>query len=100
MNEDHEDFKLKDCNTSCKPVEIPTEDERVALDALRNLKNRVRELKKRLADLSAGGEGALPEKAALEMELDGLKSEWKAWEIKRDQAARERMIRLGHMEPD
>ena len=100
MNEDHEDFKFKNCSPSCKPIEIPTEEECEALDALRNIKNQVRELKKRLADLAGKGDDALNEKASLETELDGLKSKWKEWEIKRDQAARERMIRLGHIKPD
>jgi regulator of replication initiation timing len=75
-------------------------DERRALDALRNIKSRVREIKKRLSGMEGVGDEEMRERATLEMELKRLRSEWKAWEEKRDQAARERMIRLGHTEPD
>ena len=100
MNRDHDDFKRDDCGSSCKPVEIPTEDEREALDALRTIKDRVREIKKRLADLRNGENEESEENEKFDKELQALRAEWKKWEIKRDQAARERMIRLGHIEPD
>ena len=100
MNKDHDGFSRRECGPSCGPIEVPTEDERRALDALRNIKDRVREIRKRLADMNDRGEREADEKATLETELQRLKSEWKEWEVKRDQAARERMIRLGHIEPD
>jgi hypothetical protein len=31
--------------------------------------------------------------------MEALNMEWKDWERKRDEAARERMILLGHIEP-
>ena len=78
-----------DCNKSCKGGELPTEDEMVALNAMRAIKDRVRDLKKRIA----GGLGSVPE---LEREMTQLKAEWNEWEKKRKEAARERMIILGH----
>jgi len=77
---------------TCGPVEVPTEKEKEALDALRGIKLRVREIK-------AGLEAA-EEKEPLERELDSLREAWETWRRRRDAAARERMVMLGHEDPD
>ena len=85
---------------SCKPIEVPTEDELVALNAMRTIKDRSKEVKKRLSEISSldGHENA--EKILeLEKQMEQLKAEWKEWEEKRKEATRQRMILLGHEEP-
>jgi predicted nuclease with TOPRIM domain len=75
----------------CKRLEVPSEDEVVALNAMRAIKDRVRDLRKRLSEIS---ESILE----LEQEMAELKVQWNDWEEKREKAARERMILLGHEE--
>ena len=88
------------CIHSCKKIDVPTEEEVCALNELRCIKERVRELKKKISDLSAGlVAGTRDDLLVLEEEMANLKEEWLAWEEKRQQAARERMIILGHEEP-
>jgi hypothetical protein len=85
---------------SCKPIEVPTEDEVVALNAMRTIKDRSKEIKKRISAISSlEGEGNTDEVSKLEREMAELKAEWTEWEEKRKDAARERMILLGHEEP-
>ena len=78
-------------------VEVPTENERQALAAMRSIKERVRTLKGYLSDLDAS-ESDEHGRMAEEMreELARLKADWDRWEEKRQRAARERMILLGH----
>ena len=85
-------------NRICKPIEIPTEDEVKALDRLREIKKRVREIKKELSKMSSDSL-FYEQKTLLDSELLQLKKEWEEWEKKRDAAARERMIALGHLDP-
>ena len=88
------------CINSCKKIDVPTEEEVNALNELRCIKERVRELKKKISDLSAGlVAGTRDDLMDLEKEMADLKEEWLAWEEKRQQAAKERMIILGHEEP-
>ncbi len=88
-----------ECDKLCKGVEVPSEDEVVALNAMRRIKDRVRDLKKRLSEINSGDtDGNNEERAALEKEMAYLKAEWNEWEEKRKKAARERMILLGHEE--
>lgn len=89
------------CQQSCKKIDVPTEEEVAALNQLRSIKNRLRELKKKISDLSAGlVEGGTREDLMLaEKQMADLKEEWLVWEDKRQQAARERMIILGHEDP-
>ena len=95
--------EIKDSNRnceSCQPVEVPTRDELVALNALRAIKDRVREIKKELSDISYSEKKEdKDKKMGLETDMKRLKSEWKEWEEKKEHAARERMILLGHEEP-
>jgi len=88
------------CFHSCKKIDVPTEEELCALNELRCIKERVRELKKKISDLSAGlMPGTRDDLMVLEKEMADLKEEWLSWEDKRQQAARERMIILGHEQP-
>jgi len=80
-------------------LEVPTPEEREALSAMRSIKESVRALKKRLTELKDSahdkGTGGISE---LEKELSHLKLEWEKWDKKRQKAAKERMILLGHEE--
>ena len=88
------------CVQSCKKIDVPTAEEVCALNELRCIKDRVRELKKKISELSAGVvAGTRDDLLILEKEMADLKEEWLSWEDKRQQAARERMIILGHEEP-
>ncbi|MCU0597256.1 MAG: hypothetical protein MUC98_17575 [Desulfobacterota bacterium] len=88
------------CAHSCKKIDVPTEEEVCALNELRCIKERVRELKKKISDLSAGVvSGTRDDLLVLENEMADLKEQWLSWEEKRQQAARERMIILGHEKP-
>jgi len=81
-------------------MDVPTEEEVNCLNELRYIKERVRELKKKISDLSAGlVAGTRDDLMDLEKGMADLKEEWLAWEEKRQQAAKERMIILGHEEP-
>lgn len=78
-------------------IEVPTEEEREALTAMKEIKARVRDVKKRLAVLAdSKRDGASKEMLDLEEELASLKTQWNQWEEKRRRAANERMILLGH----
>jgi hypothetical protein len=88
------------CAHSCKKLDVPTDEEVCALNELRCIKDKVRELKRKISDLSAGlVAGTRDDLMILENEMADLKDQWLSWEEKRQQAARERMIILGHEKP-
>ncbi len=95
MNDDK--LNTVDCENRCKSMKLPTEDELKALNRLLEIKNRVRELKKKMALMNS--DSFYEERCRSEEELIELKKEWEVWEKKRDEAARERMVALGHLEP-
>ena len=84
---------------NCKPTEIPTDDEVKALNRLRKIKKRVRDLKKELSNMASDA-SFYEQRVQADNELFELKKEWKEWENKRDEAARARMIALGHLESE
>ena len=87
------------CTELCKGVEVPSRDEIEALEAMRIIKDRVRDLKKEISDLSPpNSDKSAQRKFELEKELARLKAEWNEWEVRRKEAARARMILLGHEE--
>jgi len=92
---------INNCDSKgCKPIEVPTEDELIALNAMRTIKDRSKRIKKRLYEISSpDGDGPIEKVLELEKEMAQLKAEWREWEEKRKDAARERMILLGHEEP-
>jgi hypothetical protein len=84
--------------------ELPTAVEKEYLDAMRQIKTRVRNLKNhrnlmradsKSAPAKTGDLGGLSE---IDMELSQLKKEWKVLEKKWGEAVKDRMIRLGHDE--
>jgi chromosome segregation ATPase len=86
-------------DSCCKKMEVPSEDEVVALNAMRAIKERVRDLKTRLSEISSSNrEEDKGEVLRLKEKLEKLKAEWNEWEGKRKKAAKERMIFLGHDE--
>ena len=88
------------CVHSCKKIDVPTDEEVCALNELRCIKERMRDLKKKISDLSAGlVAGTRDDLMILEKQMEDLKEEWLSWEEKRQQAAKERMIILGHEQP-
>jgi hypothetical protein len=85
---------------TCGKVEVPTAEELAALDAMRNIKKQARELKGKLSEIASGGVAEKPgEAGALEEELERLKRQWESWEQKREKAAHDRMVLLGHEKP-
>ncbi|MFC1822358.1 hypothetical protein ACFL9T_06595 [Thermodesulfobacteriota bacterium] len=83
----------------CKMMELPSDDEVKALDAMRSIKEKVRYLKKQLSGMNvASGESDSEKRSLLEREMKKLKTEWNDWEQKRKEAERVRMIVLGHEE--
>jgi len=83
-------------NDCCKEAEVPSDEEVAALNNMREIKTRVKELKKRLFEISLHKDEYLEEKLRLEKEISALKSEWNELEQKREKAAYDRMIMLGH----
>jgi hypothetical protein len=82
-------------------IEVPTKEEREALAAMRAIKERVRDLKKRLAGLfDSQSDDKSEEILGLEKELADLKTQWNKWEEKNRSAAEQRMILLGHEPPE
>jgi len=91
--------RTSECNALCQGVAVPTEDELEALKAMRTIKDNVRDLKKKLSNISfSDSDESAEKKLELEKELVRLKAEWNEWEIKRREAARVRMLLLGHEE--
>ena len=86
-------------DSCCKKLEVPSEEEVVALNAMRAIKEQVRDLKRRLSEVSSSQEeGDMEEVLELEKQMEALKAQWNEWEEKRQRAAQERMILLGHEE--
>ena len=86
-----------DCEKVCKGVEVPSREEIEALDAMREIKEQVRAIKKKVTGLSASTLNQ-EEKVNIEKEITVLKEKWEKWDYKRKEAERTRMIMLGHEE--
>ena len=85
---------------SCGRVDVPTQNEISALQGMRRIKERVRDLRSRLSAFSSGRVAEKPgERETFEDEMQRLKSEWEALEEERKKAAHDRMVLLGHEEP-
>lgn len=80
----------------CKKAEVPSDGEVAALNHMREIKTRVKELKKRLSEIYLRNGEFLMERSRLEKEMEALKSEWNELELKKEKAAHDRMIMLGH----
>jgi len=89
--------EAKMCQKSCGNIQVPTEDEVAALNAMRDIKVRVREIKKRLSEISGSKKTEDSHvRSALEKEMAQLRESWHEWEKKRKAAANLRMVLLGH----
>jgi len=97
---DRRDVSQTDAPSRCLgKLQVPTEQEKEALYAMKAIKGEVRALKKRLTALKASGrDETTGEILELEKELAHLKVDWDKWEQKKQKAAKERMILLGHEE--
>ncbi|MFH1490255.1 MAG: hypothetical protein ABII06_15225 [Pseudomonadota bacterium] len=88
------------CSHHCKGLEVPTDDEVAVLNEMRALKDQVKSIKRKISGISPSGDGSKKEDlAGLESDLARLKIEWKDLDAKRQEAARQRMIILGHEKP-
>jgi len=98
---DNKDSSQNTLPTSSCPgqIELPTPKERESLDAMKSIKERVREVKKHLRALKTSAIEEDAEKISrLEEEMAHLKQEWDKWEQRWKAAVKERMIYLGHDE--
>ena len=86
-----------DCKKVCKGVEVPSGEEIEALDAMRKIKEQVQIIKKKISNFSDTMRNK-EERSNMEKEIADLKEKWKEWDYKRKEAARIRMIMLGHEE--
>ena len=78
-------------------LEVPTDKEVEALREMKSIKKRVRIIKRRLDSLALlGDDEDSPKGGELRTELATLKTNWDRWEKRRQKAAKERMILLGH----
>ncbi|PKN26247.1 MAG: hypothetical protein CVU64_18230 [Deltaproteobacteria bacterium HGW-Deltaproteobacteria-21] len=100
MEEHDKPEGLGNCENHCRRIEVPTEEEVVALNAMRGIKQEVKLLKERLRTLPQTLPESLQERIELQEKLGRFKREWDGWEKKRKAAAKERMVLLGHEEPD
>lgn len=88
------------CSHHCKGLEIPTDDEVAVLNEMRALKDRVKSIKREILEINSSGDGSKKEfLEGLKSDLVRFKSEWNDLDSKRQEAARQRMILLGHEEP-
>jgi len=98
--EDQGNPEKEPCSRTCGKVEVPSDDELLALNAMRTIKEKVREIRNRLSEIPSGANLEESEgREFLKKELERLKYEWDTWERRRKKAAHERMVLLGHEEP-
>jgi hypothetical protein len=101
MGDHDERDELSKCENVCRRIQVPMEEEVVALNAMRAIRREAKLLKERLQALSeTHGPDLLPERIELQEKVERFKAEWKGWEEKRKAAAKKRMVLLGHEEPD
>lgn len=89
------------CSNLCGGIQVPADAERVALNAMRSIRDKAKALREKMAGIETTGSAEEEsERVRMRQEIDRLRSEWQGWEKKRERAAKERMILLGHEEPD
>jgi len=85
----------------CVKIEVPLEEEVIALNAMRAIKEEGKRMKERVAFLrNQGDHKDTEELLSAEREIERLRREWLNWEDKRKRAAKMRMVLLGHEDPD
>jgi hypothetical protein len=100
MENGNDEQGLCACKSACRQIEVPTEDELVALNAMRSIKEKAKALKEKMDQVESkeAADGG-SERARIRQEMDRLRKEWQEWEKRKDRAASQRMILLGHEEP-
>lgn len=92
----------------CAPTMAVTCEEVAILKNMRSIKDEVRTINDRLRavrnklDGSASGDDSFQhtgEWTDLTCQLDGLRTQWREWEQKLDEAIENKLIMLGHREP-
>lgn len=93
-------------NCGCSPNVAFTCEEEAILGKMRDVKSQVRSLTDKMNEIreTFGPQGITPsgesesELARLSGQLDELRSQWKVWETKLDEAIERKLIMLGHRE--
>jgi hypothetical protein len=80
---------------SCSPTAYISNEEKSILDAMRKLRDRAVELRRKLEE-----SGAAEDRRRIESELAELRAERSDLAIRREQAYKRKMIMLGHLPPD
>jgi hypothetical protein len=91
-----EDFPERMLTHAPCAVEVPTRREQEALKKLKAIKAQVRQLKQLKSE--TGDDMGDQRRDGIERALHHLKQEWNRWEEERKEAAKARMILLGHEE--
>jgi hypothetical protein len=89
------------CGTCAPNLALSFEEEAI-LGKMRAFKEQVRPITGRLKELQGGlGEtaGSSAEWIELSARLEALRTEWKDWEFKLDEAIENKLITLGHRPP-
>lgn len=84
-----------DDESSCSPKAYVSNEEKMLLDTMRQLRDRAVELRSRLKETDSADE-----RGRIEKELAELRAQRSDLAIRREQAYKRKMIMLGHLPPD
>lgn len=84
-----------DDDSSCSPKIYVSNEEKVLLDKMRELRDRAVELRGRLKETESDDE-----RSRIEEQLAELRAQRSDLAIRREQAYKRKMIMLGHLPPD
>jgi len=84
-----------DDESSCSPKVYVSNEEKMLLDTMRELRDRAVELRRSLKETDS-----VDERSRIEKELAELRAQRSDLAIRREQAYRRKMIMLGHLPPD
>lgn len=89
--------------TGCNPNMVLTCEEESILGRMRQIKDQVRPIADRLNELqgkvSGSPSGYDAEWAGLSAQLEDLRSQWREWTTRLEDAIERKLIALGHREP-
>ena len=89
------DDPTDDDESSCSPKVYVSNEEKMLLDTMRELRDRAVELRSRLKETDS-----VDEQSRIEKELAELRAQRSDLAIRREQAYKRKMIMLGHLPPD
>jgi len=89
------DDEADDDKSSCSPKVYVSNEEKMLLDTMRQLRDRAVELRSRLKETDSADESS-----RIEKELAELRAQRSDLAIRREQAYKRKMIMLGHLPPD